>query len=406
MLPISDALKNVDLLKDEMVNSLANICKIPAVGPESDGQGEYEKAKFIEELLNEIGFDEIKWYNAKDKRVETGIRPNIVAKLYGETEETIWIVSHMDIVPTGDLNDWDTNPFEPVIIDERLYGRGVEDNGQELIASLYAVKALKELGIKPKKTIALVFVADEETGSKLGIQYLLTQDIFNKNDLYIVPDFGCPAGNEIEIAEKNILWLKVTTHGKQSHASTPDDGNNAMRAAAKFMLEVDKELHKIFSERDSLYSPPYSTFEPTKKENNVPNVNTIPGIDIFYIDCRFLPNYKIDDVVIEVKNTAGKIAKETDTKIEIEVVQQNSSLPTSKDSKVVKELMKAIDTALGIKPKLIGIGGGTCAAFFRNNGFDAAVWNTCEEFAHQANENIKIDNLVKDAKVYLTVFMQ
>lgn len=403
---MQDVLKSIEDLEDEMVNSLSNICKIPALGPESDGQGELEKAKYIEGLLNEIGFDEIKWYNAEDERVESGIRPNIVAKLYGESDETIWIVSHTDIVPTGDLKDWDTDPFNPVVIDGKLYGRGVEDNGQEGIASLYALKALKKLGLKSKRTIALVFVADEETGSKYGIQYLLKQNLFNKNDLFIVPDFGTPEGNQIEIAEKNILWLKITTHGKQSHASTPDEGNNAHRAGAKFLLEVDKKLHKIFNERDSLYSPPYSTFEPTKKENNVPNVNTIPGIDIFYIDCRFLPKYRIDEVVLEVKNTAEKIAKETDTKIQVEIVQQNSSLPTSKDSKVVKEFTKAIDTALGIKPKLIGIGGGTCAAFFRNNGFDAVVWNTSCENAHQANEYIKIENLVNDAKVYLALYMQ
>lgn len=401
-----NALKSVEELKDEMTNALIYICKIPAVGPESKGQGELEKAKFIEGLLNEIGFDEIKWYNAEDKRVKSGIRPNIVAKIYGESDEIIWIVSHIDIVPTGDLKDWNTDPFNPIVKDGKIYGRGVEDNGQELIASLYAVKALKKLGLKPKRTIALVFVADEECGSKLGIQYLLKQNLFNKNDLFIVPDFGTPEGNQIEIAEKSILWLKITTHGKQSHASTPDDGNNALRAGVKFLLEVDKELHKIFNERDSLYSPPYSTFEPTKKENNVPNVNTIPGIDVFYIDCRFLPNYKIDEVVLEVKNTAAKIGKETDTKIEVEVVQQNSSLPTSKDSKVVKEFAKAIDTALGIKPKVMGIGGGTCAAFFRNAGFDAICWNTSCETAHQANENIKIDNLVNDSKVYLALYLQ
>lgn len=403
---LNDAIKCVEELKEEMINALINICKIPAIAPESNGQGEYKKAKFIESLLNEIGFDEIKWYNAEDKRVKYGIRPNIVAKIFGEGEETLWIVSHMDIVPEGDLKDWKTEPFNPVVKDGKIYGRGVEDNGQELIASLYAVKALKKLGLKPKKTICLTMVADEETGSKYGIQYLLKQNLFKKDDLIIVPDFGNEKGDVIEIAEKSILWLKITTTGKQCHASMPEEGNNAHRAGAKLLLEIDKNLHKIFNERDSLFSPPYSTFEPTKKEANVPNVNTIPGKDVFYIDCRYLPNYKAEEVIREVENTARKVEKETNTKIEIEIIQNQSSLPTSKNSKVVKELTKAINTALDIKPKPIGIGGGTCAAFFRNVGYEAVVWYTSFETAHQANENIKIDNLVNDAKVYVALYLQ
>jgi len=94
--------------------------------------------------------------------------------------------------------------------------------------------------------------------------------------MFFVPDSGCEDGSLIEVAEKSILWMKVITHGKQCHASRPSLGINAFKAASDLVTRYQK-LYKKFPKKDRLYEPPISTFEPTKKENNVPNVNTLPG---------------------------------------------------------------------------------------------------------------------------------
>jgi len=99
------------------------------------------------------------------------------------------------------------------------------------------------------------------------------------------------------VAEKNLLWLKIITQGKQCHGSRPDQGANAHVAGAELAVRLNDELPLRFSRRDALFEPDYSTFQPTKTENNVPNVNTIPGDDVFYMDMRILPCYPLKDVI-------------------------------------------------------------------------------------------------------------
>ena len=116
--------------------------------------------------------------------------------------------------------------------------------------------------------------------------------------MVIIPDGGDSLGKTIEIAEKNLMWIQFHIQGKQAHGSRPDEGANACLAGYDLALRVNN-LEKVFDKRDELFEPPYSTFQPTKKESNVPNINTIPGDDVFCMDCRILPCYKLDFVKSE-----------------------------------------------------------------------------------------------------------
>jgi len=388
----------IERTKNEMVTALAEMIKIKAIAPDSGGEGEYDRAEHLMDVIEKFNFDKVQRYDAPDERAKNGVRPNIVAILDGKSKRKLWIISHIDTVPEGDITLWNTDPFMPVIKDNKIYGRGAEDNGQAVIASLYAIGILKRLNIEPEYTVGLAFVSDEEVGSKYGIKYLLEQNIFHKKDLILVPDHGEKDGLFIEIAEKSVLWLKITTYGKQVHASTPEEGVNAHRYGMNFALELDKLLHSEFGEKDELFRPPYSTFEPTKKEPNVANVNTIPGRDVIYFDCRILPKYNLDDII----SFANELTKEfPDVKIEIEPVEKHQAPPgTDPNSDIVKLLKKVIKKVKGKEAQVGGIGGGTCAAEFREKGYNAVVWETIEGTAHQPNEYAVIDNILEDAKVF------
>jgi succinyl-diaminopimelate desuccinylase len=391
----------------DMVKDLGNLIKIPAIGPKSGGGGEVAKAEFLLDMISNFGFGDIQRIDVPDEDAPHKIRPNIIARVFtkAESAKNIWIVTHLDIVPEGDLNLWDSDPFEPIVKDRRIYGRGVEDNGQEMIASLYAVKALLDEGITPKYNINLAFVADEETGSDFGIKPLIEKGLFQKDDLIIVPDAGNKEGTLIEVAEKSIMWLKIRTIGKQCHGSRPHTGNNAHYAAMRFGSKVRDELYKKYSEENELFDPPKSTFEPTKKEANVPNVNTIPGEDIFYMDCRILPEYDPEEVFEFIKTISQTISQETGAKFEFERPEYKPAAPpTSPDSPVVLLLKESISQVYKTKPYAGGIGGGTCAAIFRRAGYPAVVWGKIHQVGHAPNEFVEIDNMVNDAKVYATLF--
>jgi len=402
-LDIQTIFNEIEKLRDEMTQTLIDLIRTPAIGPESDGEGEIWKSEKLVQICKAIGLDEVQNYDASDGRVPSEKRPNIVVFLRGETDkERLWIVTHMDIVPPGEDSLWTiAKPFNPIVKDGKVYGRGSEDNTQPMVSSIFAVKAFKNLGIKPKRTVALCFVADEESGSKYGIQHLIGKGLFRKDDLVIVPDGGNSDGSFIEIAEKSSIWLKIDTIGKQAHASRPSDGLNAHRVGMEFALALDKMLHERYSDQDVLFDIPVSTFEPTKKDRNIDAINIVPGEDTTYLDGRILPRYDVDEMLKNAGSLARECEKKTGAKIRIEVVNKNiAAPPTDARAKIVLMLKEAIKRTREKDVRVGGIGGGTCAAFFRDAGIPAVVWATMDEMAHQPNEYAKIDNMVNDAKVF------
>ena len=87
--------------------------------------------------LDQNGFKQVTNYPAPDDRVSNGERPNLIALLEGKNpDKTLWIITHTDIVPAGDLSKWETDPFIPVVKDGKIFGRGSEDNHQGTVSSI------------------------------------------------------------------------------------------------------------------------------------------------------------------------------------------------------------------------------------------------------------------------------
>ena len=397
----------IDGALDLAVELETELTKRAAVSPDSGGEGELEKCVFLEGWLKEHGIDRLERYDAPDERAKGGVRPNLIATIEGTVPGSacFWIMSHIDVVPPGEISLWKNDPWKVTVAEKDgkkcLIGRGVEDNQQGLTSSVLAALALLRAGIKPKRTVKLLFVSDEENGSKYGMGWMMKTHpgLFKAGDIALVPDSGDPDGISIEVAEKNLLWLKFSVHGRQSHGSRPDQGINAHLASADLALQLHYGLTLKFSDHDGLFDPDYSTFQPTKKDANVPNINTIPAEDVIYFDMRILPCYPIADVLKETDRIIGQICEKHKVTIDRETIQAMESKPTSVDSPLVKSLVKNIASVYGAKAKPVGIGGGTVAAFMRNSGIDSAVWCRIAESAHQSDEYAFVDDIIGDAKV-------
>ena len=370
-----------------------------ALAPENGGDGESKKCAALEAWLKENGITHIEHFDAPDSRVTSGVRPNMVATIPGNKNDyNIWVCAHLDVVPVGELKLWNTDPWTVVEKDGKIYGRGVEDNQQGLVSGVLAALSFVKQHIIPEHTIKLLFMADEEVGSTYGMNYLLREhrDLFKKEDRILIPDGGDAKGETIEVAEKNIAWFRFHTIGKQCHGSRPDLGKNAKLAAADLALRVN-DMENFFNKQDALFDPPYSTFQPTMQLQNVAGINMIPGDDVFCADCRINPCYTLDEVRAELNKRVKAVEEKYGVKIEVSEAQAEQSLPTPVDAPVVKELAEAIKAVHGITARTIGIGGGTVAAGLRNLGFDAVVWSTMDELAHQPNEYAIIKNIGADA---------
>jgi succinyl-diaminopimelate desuccinylase len=397
--------ERLEQYREEMINLQRELVSRVAVGPDQGGPGEGEKAAYLQKLLTSWGL-KVDNYPAPDERVPGG-RPNLVAMLPGHRPQKAWVLSHLDVVPPGDVTLWDSDPYTLRVDGDRLIGRGTEDNHHGIVASLIAVKALLDLGITPSRTVGLALVSDEETGSGYGLDFLLKSQshLFSPDDLIIVPDAGNPESTLVEVAEKSILWLRLILLGKQSHASRPALGKNTLRAAAHVIVALEA-LHREFDAKNPLFNPPESSFEPTQKEANVGNINTIPGRDVFYLDCRVLPEYDLGLIKARVEAIGREVAAKFGVSLNVEVVQElQSAPPTDPGAPVVKALVAAIKEVYGREAKPQGIGGGTVAAFFRQKHLPVAVWMTVSDMAHQPNEFTLLENLMGDARVMAHVFL-
>jgi len=403
---MNDIFKYIEKSKNQIIELQKGLTAIPAINPENGGDGEYNKFLYLKKYIEKCKFDNVEEILVPDKRVSSKVRPTLIATLNGELKERLWIITHLDIVPEGELKLWETNPFEAVVKNDKIYGRGTEDNQQSLVSSIIAAKALIENNNKPKYTVKLMFVADEEVGSEYGIKWILNnKKIFFKDDLILTPDGGHPEGKTIEIAEKSILWAKFKIKGKQAHASRPDLGINATKASSHLCIRLGS-LYDKFNKKDKMYNIPYSTFEPTIHKNSITNMNTIPGEEILGIDCRILPDYDLKIIKDEIKKIVKTVENEFKVKIEIDILQDiKAPAPTSADSLIVKKLKKSIKKILNLDAKLIGIGGGTVAAYFRMKGYSAALWSTIDTTMHGPNEYASIKNTINDAKVFADLML-
>lgn len=392
----------------EMVAMQRALCARPAIGPAGGGTGEAERAAWLTGQLEAWGFPTPESYPAPCPDVPEGTRPNLVYRIPGtDRGRTVWVLTHLDVVPPGEPSLWTGDPWVLRVEGDRLIARGVEDNQQGLVSSVFAARVLLDAGITPACDVALAFVSDEETGSRYGAEFLVTEqrDLFGDQDLLLIPDAGSEDGTMIEVAEKSILWIEFTVRGRQTHGSTPDLGINAHRAGAHLIVRLES-LREAFDATDPLFDPPRSTFEPTRKQANVSNINTIPGEDRFAFDCRVLPVYTLEAVMERIQVCAKEIEATFGVTISIETPQYAPAAPpTPPDAPIVEALRAGIRAVYGVEGVPMGIGGGTVAAFFRRAGLPAAVWSRMDDQAHQPDEYCLISNMVGDAAVMAHLFL-
>lgn len=374
-----------------------------AMGPANGGTGESAKAEWICGVLRAAGITDIQTVTFTDNTTPTPCpRPNILARIPGKSPRTVWLLAHMDVVPPGDPALWHTDPWHLEQQGDTLIGRGVEDNQQGLVSALLLAVELAERGITPDCTLGLAFVADEETDNIHGMRQLMREPAryFVPGDMFVVPDAGSPDGSAVEIAEKHVLWLKFELLGKQCHGSTPHKGVNAMLAGSALALRL-AALGERFPREDALFDPPCSTFVPTRREGNVPNVNTVPGRDVFYMDCRILPHEDVDVVLAAVRECCAAVEREYGTSVSVHVLTRNDAAPpTPADSEIVRRIIPAIADVYGVTPRLVGIGGSTVACFLRQAGYPAVAWSRILGNCHEPNEKALISNHLGDAQVF------
>ena len=166
-------------------------------------------------------------------------RPNLVAILRGQGggKHLLHYAGHADVVPAGDEAEWAHPPFAGEVHDGWLWGRGSVDHKAPIAASLAAVRAIVESGVKLQGDIVFMVPVDEERGSWVGTQQLVHQGLLY-GDMGIYGSAGFI--DEILIACSGTLTFAITVRGRTSHSGYPTLGINAIEKAGKLIVALQQ----------------------------------------------------------------------------------------------------------------------------------------------------------------------
>jgi len=363
----------------EIIKLTCDLIKKKTINPPGN---EYLTAPIVKRAMEKLGME------IKVKEKEKG-RTNIIGKI-GKGKPSVALISHMDVVPPGE--GWKTDPFEPVIKNGRIYGRGALDDKGPFAISYGAIKAFLTKNPKFQGTIYLLAAADEEKGSELGMKWLVKKGF--RVDFALIPDNGLM--DTAVIGEKGVIWLKITSFGKQAHGSTPHLGINAIEKLAKLLLKIQKiNFGKNFNRA---FQPPTLNIGQIQG-GHAPNI--VPAEAEAKIDIRYPLGIKKEDILQKIKREIEKFKKEDPkAQFKVEVLDWQKPHLVPENSPFCQKFLEAAKE-LKMPMKLKTVGGITVG----KNLFFAGIpvichYPTKKMLAHTANEYVEIKNLIKTTKLY------
>lgn len=431
-------------LKEEMFDSIREsvaICSVKG-DPEPDAPYGREVKKALDHTLalgEKMGF-------------KTGNVDNRVGWIeYGDGEEMVGVLGHVDVVPLGE--GWDYDPLGCEIHDGKMYGRGVQDDKGPTIGAIYALKAIRDLDLPIDRRIRVLFGCDEESGSSCVEHYIkvggelptigftpdaqfpaifcekgqtfwnITKKVEEAPEIRVLSIDGGIAKNvvtpkctliaegDLAVEEKDYITVEkkdgktiVTAEGVSAHGSTPELGKNAavrLFDALKgnhFGGDVQKMMDFIM-EKIGWETNGKSLdicYEDEETGNTTVNLGVMKCDEeelSFTLDIRYPKNAKEEDVVASVTGHAKSYGFEVENEL-------HSLLYVPKDSELVQKLTKVYCEETGdMDAKPIAIGGGTYAKSFDNMVAFGPIFPGEEEVIHAPNEYANMDNLVRSIQI-------
>ena len=319
-----------------------------------------------------------------------GGRVSLIAEIGTSNSLRLFIPAHTDVVPAGD--GWSVPPFGGIVKDGQVWGRGATDDKGPLAGLLAAADYLKTIEGEFKGTLMLGAIADEEHGSDLGLDWLL-KECGIKADMAFVPDIPSFL-NEVEIAEKGLVNVRVTFHGKQAHSSTPQDGASALSALTELMYLTENWKPHGSDRKHALLSP--TTCVIAKADAGIAH-NIVPGKATAVYNVRYLPWQSGSGVAQELRKMAEQIAsRRAGISVNVEKIAELAPSEIAQDSPVAQALFQAMQDASGKAPRFVGIGGATLCKQLIWAGIPAAAFGPGDHsMPHMADERIAVDELVK-----------
>lgn len=369
----------------EVVALCRDLVRFKSVNPPGD---ELEIAEYVADVLRDAGL-------IVEMVPHTSTRASVLARLKGSGDgPALLYTGHLDVVPVG-AEEWQHDPFGGEVIEGRLWGRGSSDMKGGDAALIAAARILTAAGLPLKGDLILAFTAGEEH-DMLGAAEIAARSDLAPVQAVVVAE---PSHNGVYVAEKGVLWLKITTYGKTAHGSMPHLGQNAITMMAALMTELE-----------SLPVPHYEKHPLlggfTRSINTIVGgvkINVVPDRCEVTIDQRTVPGQDHAAIVSQVEGLIADLGRRRPGfRASVEVINDRLPVATSPQEPVVQRFCDVVAEVVGARPIPEGVNYCTDAVEFAPTlGAPMIICGPGEaELAHQPNEYVEVAKLVEAAKIF------
>ena len=406
----------IDDRVDDLVEFTRDLIRFPTINPPGDAYGPC--AEFIGRRLAKRGFD-IEYVRGEGAPGDSDKYPrvNVIARRPGSgSGPCVHFNGHIDVVEVG--AGWTVPPFDGLVQDGRVYGRGACDMKGGLAAAIVAVEALIDTDPDYPGVIEISGTADEETGGYGGVAYLAERGWFSapRVDHVVIPE---PLNvDRVCIGHRGVWWAEIETHGRMAHGSMPFLGDSAIRHMAAVLEKFEHELYpQLAARRSDMPVVPSGARESTLNINSLHGGQDeghagLPSPCVadscrMVIDRRFLIEETLADVRAEVTDILESLEKDReDFRFDIRDLFSVEPSMADRDGPVASTTIAAIRDVLGVDPDVVCSPGTYDQKHVDRIGKlkDCIAYGPgLLDLAHQPDEWVGIDDMVSSAKVMATV---
>ncbi|MCB1936837.1 MAG: succinyl-diaminopimelate desuccinylase [Nitrosomonas sp.] len=312
----------------------------------------------------------------------------------GTASPVLCFAGHTDVVPTGPLEQWDSDPFNPDIRNGKLYGRGAADMKASLAAFITAIESFVAQNPDHKGSIALLITSDEEGPAVDGtVKVVETLKARNESlDYCIVGEPTCveKLGDTIKNGRRGSLSGYLTVHGIQGHIAYPHLAKNPIHLAAPAIAE----LAQIEWDQGNEYFPP-TTWHISNINGGTGATNVIPGTVNLIFNFRFSTASTVESLQTKVY----KILDNHNLKYEIKWELAGKPFLTQK-AELANAMSVSIKTVTGIEPELSTSGGTSDGRFIADICGQVVEFGPCNATIHKLNEHVDIADIEPLSRIY------
>lgn len=444
--------------EDELISELQQLIQIESVLDEDNAS---EQAPFGEGPLKAL---QLMLAKGNEAGMKTKNIDNMVGYIeMGQGDESLGILCHVDVVPAGDLSTWEVPPFEGRVVNGKLIARGSIDDKGPTMAAWMAMKLVQAEGIELNKRVRMIIGTDEESGFRCVKRYFEKEEmptigfapdadfpLINAEkgiaDLVFVQKNGCTEEDQLisfaaghrtnMVPDKAVAELKnitaslqqrfeaflqaehitgtveqkeerivLTVNGKSAHAMEPHKGTNAAVKLAEFLsTELTASQGKDFAQFmtqlfDGDHNGKAFGFDFEDEMSGPTTLN--PGVvkfdengGIIRVSMRYSVTYPFEEKMTAVQTKLAASAFTLDV--------AGNSMPhyVPEDDELVASLLEVYRKHTGDMRKPLSTGGGTYARELKKGVAFGMLYPGEPELAHQANEYVDLENLIKATAIY------